>query len=449
MSPKLFLSPFWRRTWAAVAFGVAPWFAAAPAQAADALCLYEHVNYQGASWCTDTDSGFVGGAWNDRASSAKLRAGVQAELFEHANFGGRSLKLTGNNANLVSSGFNDLASSLRLTVANACNAVTWTPGVNYPLGTVVKYTANGGYYKVVQATSNGSDGTDPTISTWYWAPTTCGTPPVDGGLPAKVVAGYYPNWKPSPLRIRDLNANYNVIYLFAATPVGGSPGTTGAVTWTAPGDGRGAASNLKADIQYARTTQGRKIMLSVGGAGNGMSFPNRTRSQNFVQSVVAIHTQLGGIDGLDWNTFEADQAPDTAEMIWISLELKRLFPGFIVSAPPAPWKAIDKTFCKQMVDAGAIDYCAPQYYDGPDLANPDYVVNNVKEWVALLGARRVVVGFGINRLTNYMTPAQAVDTWKRVKANHPEIRGGFDWETSTDEEQGWPFANGVGSLIKQ
>ncbi|HEY0062437.1 MAG TPA: glycosyl hydrolase family 18 protein [Telluria sp.] len=326
--------------------------------------------------------------------------------------------------------------------AAACNAVIWGPGINYPLGTVVLYQPNGLYYKVVQVAGNGSDGTTPTISTWYWQPTTCGVPSAK-----KIVAGYYPNWTPSPLRIRDINTRYNLIYLFAATPVGGAPGTTGAVTWTAPGNGRGAASNLNADIQYARTTQGRKIILSVGGAGNGMSFPNRAKSQTFVNSIVAIHRQLGGFDGMDWNTFEGSQAPDTGEMIWISLELKRLFPGFIISAPPAPWNNVDKEFCRAMVAAGALDYAAPQYYDGPGLNQPAYVVDNVRQWVTLLGANHVVVGFGINNATNYMTRDQAITTWKQVKANHPDIRGGFDWQINTDEQQGWPFANGVGPLI--
>ncbi|MCE3607819.1 glycosyl hydrolase family 18 protein [Massilia sp. P8910] len=323
-----------------------------------------------------------------------------------------------------------------------CNAVTWSAGINYPLGTVVLYLPNGLYYKVVQVAGNGSDGTTPTISTWYWAQTTCGI-----ASSKKISAGYYPNWTPSPVRIRDVNARYNLIYLFAATPVGGPPGSTGAVTWSAPGNGRGAATNLKADIQYARSTQGRKIILSVGGAGNGMSFPNRTKSQTFVNSIAAVHAQLGGIDGMDWNTFEGSQTPDTGEMIWISLELKKRFPGFIISAPPAPWNPVDKEFCRAMVAAGALDYAAPQYYDGPDLANPAYVVENIKQWVSLLGASHVVVGFGIDHATNYMTRDQAIATWKQVKANHPDIRGGFDWSIHTDEAQGWPFANGVAPLI--
>lgn len=68
---------------------------------------------------------------------------------------------------------------------SSCTAATWSAGVNYPLGTTVKYAANGNYYKVVNAGSNGSDGTDPTISTWYWAPTTC-----DGGSNPPPASGF-------------------------------------------------------------------------------------------------------------------------------------------------------------------------------------------------------------------------------------------------------------------
>ncbi|WP_211251743.1 glycosyl hydrolase family 18 protein [Andreprevotia chitinilytica] len=333
--------------------------------------------------------------------------------------------------------------TLTSTTASAasCTFTTWTAGVNYPLGTVVQYPADGNFYKEIAVGTNGSDATDPTISTFYWAQTTC------AAQSDNIVGGYWPRWTPSQIRIRDVNPNYNLIYLFAATPVGGSPGTTGAVTWDPPEDGRGAATNLVADIQYARTVQGRKIILSVGGAKNGMSFPDRTKSQNFVNSIVAIYQQLGGFDGLDWNTFESTQAPDTSEMIWISLELKRLYPGFIITAPPAPWNPLDKTFCRAMVQAGAMDYAAPQYYDGPNLADPAYVASNIADWVSLLGPTHVVVGFGVNNAANYMTIDQAVSTWNQVKAAYPTIHGGFDWQIGTDEAQGWQFANTMQPLI--
>jgi chitinase len=295
------------------------------------------------------------------------------------------------------------------------------------------------------ASSTGSGGTDPTISTYIWNLTTCSPA---GSTSGKIIGGYWPNWTPNAIRIRDVHPNYNLIYLFHAQPVGGAPGTTGAVYFNMPGNGRGAATNFYADIQYARTVQGRKIILSVGGAQNGMSFPNRTKSQTFVNSIVSLYNQFGGFDGMDWNTFEAEQVPDTSEMIWISLELKRRYPGFLITSPPAPWSQRDLAFCKAMVTAGAMDYCAPQYYDGPGLNDPNYVSTNIDQWVRELGANRVVVGEGVWNATNYMSPSQAVSAWNMVEAKYPTIRGGFNWAISTDETQGWPFATNVAPLIR-
>ncbi|WP_437929904.1 glycosyl hydrolase family 18 protein [Sorangium sp. So ce291] len=334
--------------------------------------------------------------------------------------------------------------------AAACaGSPEWQEGQWYDEGAIVNYQGE------AYIAEHGNPGYIPTVSTYFWEPySDCSESPdpgpdPGGALPAKVVAGYYPNWTPSPIRIRDVNSNYNVIYLFAATPVGGSPGTTGAVEWTPPGDGRGAATNLNADIQYARTTQGRKIILSVGGAGAGMSFPDRQKSQTFVDSVADIYNNLGGFDGIDWNTFEADQTPDTAEMIWISLELKRRFPGFIITAPPAPWNERDKKFCEDMVNAGAMDYAAPQYYDGPDLDQQPYIVENVDEWVRRLGPTHVVVGFGIWDQTNYMSIDEAIPTWNELEIEHPTLRGAFDWQIHIDESQGWPFADRIGPLVRE
>jgi len=238
----------------------------------------------------------------------------------------------------------------------------------------------------------------------------------------------------------------DVIYLFAATPVGGSPGH-GDITWSAPGDGMGAATNLVADIAYARKSQGRKIILSIGGAGNSMAFPDRATSQTFVASVGAIYTQLGGFDGIDWDTYEGSDSPDTTEMIWMSQQLKATYPGFLVTTPPAPWSTVDQTFCAAMLAAGALDYAAPQYYDGPGLATQSYVVTSADAWAALLGEDKLVIGFGVANATNYMTIAQATATWSAVKASHPGIRGAFDWEIDTDQSMGWPFATQVGPLV--
>ncbi|ADB34097.1 Chitinase [Kribbella flavida DSM 17836] len=58
------------------------------------------------------------------------------------------------------------------SAAQACTAANWVAGTWYPAGTVVRY--NGLYY----VAEHDNPGYDPTISTWYWEPTTC-----DGGTP--------------------------------------------------------------------------------------------------------------------------------------------------------------------------------------------------------------------------------------------------------------------------
>ena len=386
---------------------------------------------------------------NDKVSSIRVKDGYKVEIFVDTDYRGRSLSLTQDDNCLVDNNFNDLLSSVKVTrVANTnpCNALTWTPGTNYRLGDVVIYPANGQLYKVVNVVAGGTDKTDPTISTWYWQPATCETPqpPAPSGG-NKVVAAYYATFAGSVPRLKDIDPNYNLIYLFSATQAGGEP--AGTLKFAAPPDGNGAWTNWAADMQLSRQ-QGRKFILSAGGAGQAVRFTDRNVSINFVNSVVKFYNAWGGFDGLDFNTFEADADPNTPEMIWVAKELKRRYPGFLITAPPAPWNKRDQKFCKDMLDAGAIDYCAPQYYDGPDLSDPAYLLENIKIWMELMGPKNVVVGFGVNNeLNNYWKIDSVVDTFKTLEARYPQVKGVFDWRLDWDARDGYPFAKQLGPLV--
>lgn len=78
------------------------------------VCFYEHVNYGGASFCANADSGWVGSDWNDRASSLKVQSGQEAVLYRDINYGGGSITVTGDEPNLVNRGFNDAMSSFKV-----------------------------------------------------------------------------------------------------------------------------------------------------------------------------------------------------------------------------------------------------------------------------------------------------------------------------------------------
>lgn len=265
-------------------------------------------------------------------------------------------------------------------------------------------------------------------------------------LPGRVVAGYWTYWG-SPIRLKDIPAGYNTVFLFHATPVGGAPGTTGAVQWNNPGNGRGAATNFTADLAEFRRT--RTAILTVGGARANVDISTRRRAQAFLDSIKRIYGELGGFDGLDWNNYEGEQRPNTDQMIWISQQLKAAYgPSFAITSPPAPWRPADVYHCKAMIDAGVMDMVSPQYYDGPGLAEEGYIVNSVNEWIARMGdAGRVGVGFGLANAANFSSRATVEGAWKTLAARHPGLRGAFNWDMPTDEGLGWPFANDVSPVV--
>jgi chitinase len=273
-------------------------------------------------------------------------------------------------------------------------------------------------------------------------------PPAGSALPARVTGVYWPRWPPASMRVRDIPTGYNLIYLFAATPIRGVAELDGAVEFLTPGNDRGAATFLKEDVALVRA-QGRRVILSVGGAGNGMSFNARAQSQRLVNSVAALNAQFGPFDGLDWNTYEAGVTPNAPEYIWMSLELKRRFPGFLITTPPAPWNRVDRDFCVAMKNAGAVDFIAPQFYDGPNLAVQSEIVRFMGEWAAALGGwDKLGVGFGVNAgVANYMEISQAIATWNQLEAAQPTLRGMMNWEINTDARQGYPVATQLVPLV--
>lgn len=261
-------------------------------------------------------------------------------------------------------------------------------------------------------------------------------------LPGKIAGVYWTNWN-SGIRLTQVPASYNLQYLFAAS----KSGSEGNVSW---------GVNVSADIKTVRA-RGQKIILSCGGAGNGINFSDRSVSTRFVDAITRINTELGGtlaapvLDGVDFNTFEANATPNAPEYLWVVYELRRRFgPGFGVTSPPAPWSDVDKQFCKAMFNGGAMDYCAPQYYDGPGLSDPNYIVSNVEGWISDVAggdASKVVVGFGMAALPNYSTVDQIKNAWNRIESAHPNIRGAFVWQHKTDSDTGWSFANQIIPLI--
>lgn len=273
--------------------------------------------------------------------------------------------------------------------------------------------------------------------------------PADGGLPPRVFGTYWPCWNGPALG--SLPPAYNTVWLFAAVPVGGPPGSTGAVHWS---QSRMSPAQFKSDLAALRAS-GRCVLLSVGGAGSYIRLDTQARSDAFIASVESICTQLGGFDGIDFDIEGGTVWPD--QLAYISRSLKSTYGrGFAVTFPPAPWSSADKATCSALYAAGVLDLVAPQYYDlkGGLPAEADKVrhaINNVETaWLPLVGgeASKVGLGYGLaNAVTDTMTLASFGTVWAALAASHPQLRGAYCWQAAADAADGWTFSTTLGSLI--
>lgn len=306
----------------------------------------------------------------------------------------------------------------------------WVEGQAYAAGAIVRYT-DGNLYIAKFA----NPGYIPTVSTYYWAPygvvaapspspAPAPAPAAADGLPAKILGCYFTAWN-TAFPITSVPLDFNLIYLFHAVPVG-----NGAFRFD-------YGYNVSAAQVQTCRNRGQKVILSVGGAGNGFYFSTRAQSQAFVDSFRSMASALGGVDGCDFNNFEAEIGANAPEMIWISQQLRAIFgANFAITSPPAPWSAQDKTFLQRMSNAGVLTYAGPQYYDSPAFNSAGYISNSINEWVGLLGdARKVVVGLG-GSYSNGPSLADCIREWDIIEARHPSIRGMFCWSAQTNQSAG-------------
>jgi hypothetical protein len=283
------------------------------------------------------------------------------------------------------------------------------------------------------------------------------TPPVGNpallGLPTttRLAGAFVPTWSQDPINANGYSANWNLLFMFSANSNG-----DGSYRWS---------SSTPINIAAARTA-GKRIILSLGGAGNVYNFLTRAASDRCVASIVAINQQWGGttanpvIDGVDFNTFEAQALSNqrdvqTAEYIYMGQKLKTTFgANFIVHGPPAPWNNDDQIMCKAALAAGAFDFVSPQYYDGGlatfnTINGPDTAGSSIAAWIKNVAggnASKVGVGWGLDwngdGPPNYMTREEIDRSWVDLEARFPGLRAGWIWRSDFDTDQTGNSSNG-------
>jgi len=117
-----------------------------------------------------------------------------------------------------------------------------------------------------------------------------------GQLPCKVLVGYFQsNWGTN-IRLKDVNSNYNVICLSFFEANGGDGNYTNNVVGNLTFPER-YNSFVLADIPVVQA-QGRKVLMSIGGAHGSFKLNSATDVTTFVDKVKAV-IQTYKVDGID------------------------------------------------------------------------------------------------------------------------------------------------------
>jgi chitinase len=323
--------------------------------------------------------------------------------------------------------------------------------------------------------------------------------PLSGAPNGHGLIGYYSGYAGSSASLRDISPQWDVIIVAFATPDHNAP--EGTMQFRTP---TGLATEqFKADIAYKKS-QGKKVMISLGGGGQNFTLANPERVPNFVSSVTRIVADYG-FDGIDIDfespslsidpgdtDFKHPTTPSIVNLISAMRQLREHFgAGFMISLVPegtqipSGYPSYGGQFGSYLPIAYAIrdilSFIDVQSYNTPPLegldgeiyqpGSVDYhaamtelllhgfnVGGDPKQFFPPMPADKVAVGF----LTGDTTPAivsQAMDyiiTGKapagtryklREPAGYSGMIGAMFWTLDADRRGNYNYSNVVGPQL--
>jgi chitinase len=325
--------------------------------------------------------------------------------------------------------------------------------------------------------------------------------PISGSSNGHRLIGYWAGYGAagSTIPLREVSPQWDVILIAFSTPDRNAPEGTMQFHTPAGLD----TEQFKADIAYLKS-QGKKVMISLGGGGQHFTLADPKRVPNYVASVTRIVTEYG-FDGIDID-FESPSLsidpgdtdfkhPTTPSIVNLISALRQLHdhfgPGFMISLVPegtqipSGYPSYGGQFGSYLAITYAIrdilSFIDVQDYNTPPLegldgeiyqpGSVDYhaamtelllhgfnVGGDARQFFPAMPADKVAVGF----LTGDTTPSvvsQAMDyiiTGKapagtkyklREPGGYPGMIGAMFWTIDADRRGNYSFSNVVGPQL--
>lgn len=248
--------------------------------------------------------------------------------------------------------------------------------------------------------------------------------------PAKAVGLYHMMWSNSgspPLSTTPTNVN-NIRLAFAQ----GDPPTL--VGWTAQGQ-----STFVSQANDLRS-QGKCIILSLGGAGGSINVSNR---QAVVDGILNINSQIT-LDGIDWDLEGPSMA--AADVVWIAQQLDMARGAHMANTMVPNGGNVSQylSVAKNLQDAGLLDEYGQQFYDA--VVSKEAALGRIDEAISYgIPENKISIGMMVGDADTYWTVQECIDNVTWIKQQRPNLKGGYLWEASRPGTPEW--ASQVGPLL--
>lgn len=301
-------------------------------------------------------------------------------------------------------------------------------------------------------------------------PTPC--PSCGGSLPEHLITGYWQDFTngATPLRLSAVNSNYTLIAVaFANT----DPSNAGAITFSVDSGlssalGGYTSADFISDI-HTLHSQGKKVILSVGGANGTISISDATSATNFANSAFSLMQQYG-FDGVDID-LEAGISVSSLTSALQQLSAKAGSSLIITMAPQTvDMQSTGNAYFQVALNIKSIlTIVNMQFYNSGSMNGCDgnvYSESTENFLVALAcielqgGLNPGQVGLGLPASTSaagsgFVSPSvvnaalDCLETGSNCGSFHPSrtwtgIRGAMDWSINWDASNGYAFANTIG-----
>ncbi len=305
------------------------------------------------------------------------------------------------------------------------------------------------------------------------APTLTPTPCTNcgGSLPKHALTGYWQDFTngATPLRLSDVNTNYDIIAVAFANA---DPANPGGVTFSVD-SGLSSALGGYTDAQFTSDVatlhaRGKKVIISVGGQNGTISVSDATSAANFANSVYSLISTYK-FDGVD---IDLENGVNPTYMGSALQQLSsRVGSSLIITLAPQTidMQSTGNAYFQLALNIKSIlTIVNMQYYNSGTMLGCDGKVyaQGTEDFITALaciqlqgGLRADQVGLGlpasssaagggyvspsvVNAALDCLTTGNNCSSFKPA-TTYPTLRGAMDWSISWDASNGYSFANTV------